>query len=129
MAQKRKVRAWYSESDHKILEERMILSPHLANQYIIEKNWRALHLDVFPEAPDANIVPELLPERYFEEQLPAIFHEAVWFEFGANSSTVAFQMPVQRQRTWVSVYGGQWQCEQTFVTGPLCKFNIDRCNE
>lgn len=99
----------------------MLSSPHLAVQYLMEKNWRAHNHDV--------AVPEDVPERFFNEQLPAIFNEAVWFEFGANTSTVAFHMPVQRQRTWVSTYGGQWQCEQTFVNGPLCKFNIDRCNE
>lgn len=120
-AGKRKLEA-SSVEEKRYLDERLIMSPYLCNQVLIERNWRSLHHDVAR--------PEDVPERFFTERFPAIFHENVWFNFDWTTATSnVFFFPVMRERIWVSAYGGAWQCEQTMIAGPLCRFDVDRTNE
>lgn len=109
------------------LDERLILSPALSNQVLIERAWRSHWRDTL--AVDPTPISEI-PERQFAEFMPAIFHYDTWFSFADPTATSAVYFPpVIRTRIWVSVFGGPWQCEQTFVDGPFCRINLDRVNE
>lgn len=111
-----------SPSEIRHLEERCILSPNLCEQVIIEKNWRSQWPDVTE--------PERLPERIYAERMPAIFNHDVWFSFSdAPATSSVYYFPVERTRIWYSVYGSQWMLEQTYVSGPLCRIDLDRVNE
>lgn len=125
MSTKRKFTTFLNEEDLQSLDERCILSSFLANQVLIERAWRSC----FRGLP----LPENLsdiPERRFVEHMPAIFDYDLWFNFdNVNATSSVYINPMRRVRIWVSIHGGDWQCEQTFVDGPLCTFDVDRVNE
>jgi hypothetical protein len=110
----------------KKIEERLILSPYLMNQYFPEQNWRAIHFN----EPD----PDALPVRHFVEFYVEIPKENAFFNFGAPHeafvlAVIAYYRPVRKCRTWVSRYGGQWQCEEDYPFSSLCNFDDVRQNE
>lgn len=112
---------------HPALDERLIMSPSLSNQVLLERHWRSVWRDTL--AVDPTPLSEI-PERYVTEFMPAIFDHDTFFSFviPPHTSSVYFP-PVMRTRVWVSVFGGPWQCEQTYVEGPLCRISLERVNE
>lgn len=109
------------------IDERLIMSPALSNQVLIERQWQSQWADTL--AVDPTPISEI-PERYVTEFFPAIFNYDTFFTFHDPTATSSvYFAPVMRARIWVSVYGSQWQCEQTYVESALCRIDLDHVNE